>query len=128
MGFKPGLRTTSLGVGPDYSFLGSQHTMVHRAGVTLDAATVGVDANGDKILLAGTVLGKVTASGKYGAYGNGLSDGRQTAVCFLLETVNLRDGDVIAAALDHGSVIVPRTSGLDSAARTDLAGRFFYVE
>jgi hypothetical protein len=128
MGFKPGLRSTSLGVGPDYSFLASEHTMVARAGVTLDAATVGADADGNKLLMAGTVLGKITASGKYGAYSNAAGDGRGTAVGFLNETVNLKDGDVVASMLEHGSVIVPRTSGLDSNARTDMAGRFFYVE
>lgn len=128
MGFKPGLRRESLGVGPEYSFLASQHVQVKRAGVTIDATTVGPDAAGDEILVAGTVLGKITASGKYRAYLNGSSDGSETAVGFLMETINLRDGDVVASMLTHGSVIVARTSGLDSNARTDFGGRYFYEE
>ncbi len=128
MGFTPGLRTESLGVGPEYSFLASAHYTLFRAGITLDAALVGADADLDKILLAGTVIGKVTSGGKYGAYDNTESDGREVAVGFLMETVNLKDGDVIAAAIHHGSVIVPRTSGLDASGRVDLAGHFFFVE
>lgn len=128
MGFTPGLRRESLGVSPDYSFLASEHVEVKRAGVTLDASLVGVDADGNKLLLAGTVLGKVTANEKYGAYSNVAIDGREAAHGFLMETVNLKDGDVIASMLVHGAVIVPRTSGLDASGREDLAGRFFYVE
>jgi hypothetical protein len=37
-------------------------------GVTIDAATVSADADGNKILKAGTPLGRITASGKYGPY------------------------------------------------------------
>lgn len=37
-------------------------------GVTIDANTVSADADGRKILKAGTPLGKITASGKYGPY------------------------------------------------------------
>ena len=37
-------------------------------GVTIDAATVSADADGNKILKAGMPLGKITASGKYGPY------------------------------------------------------------
>lgn len=37
-------------------------------GVTIDSATVSADADGNKILKAGTPLGKITASGKYGPY------------------------------------------------------------
>lgn len=128
MGFKPGLKTTSLGVGPEFSFLASEHTMVVRAGVTLDSTKVGADADGNKILVAGTVLGKITATGKFAAYASGGAGGLADAVGFLMHTTNLKDGDVIASMLEHGSVIVPRTSGLDAGARTDMAGRFFYVE
>jgi len=128
MGFTAGLRRESLGVSPEYSFLASEHTEVKRAGVTLDASLVGPDSDGNMVLHAGTVLGKITSSGKYGAYDNGAGDGRATAVGFLLESVNLKDGDVVAAMLVHGAVIVPRTSGLDVSGRGDLAGRFFFVE
>lgn len=128
MAFKPGLRRESLGVSPDYAFLASEHYATIRSGVTFDSSIPGADADGNKILMAGTVVGKVTATGKYGAYDNGAIDGRETAVGFLMEEINLKDGDVTAPIMTHGSVIVARTSGLDAAARTDLAGRFFFVE
>lgn len=129
MGFTAGLRRESLGVSPDYSFLASEHIEVKRAGVTLDSSTVGADADGNKILEAGWVLGKVDSTGKYRSYDTGAAaDAGGTAAGFLMESVNLKDGDVVASMMVHGAVIVPRTSGLDANARTDLAGRFFYVE
>lgn len=128
MGFTPGLRRESIGVGSEFSFLASEHTAVRRAGVTLDAILVDADGDGNKILMAGTVLGKIEVSGKYGPYDNAAADGRELAAGFLMHDVNLIHGDVVESMLEHGGVIVPRTSGLDSNARTDLAGRFFYVE
>lgn len=128
MAFRPSLKRTSLGVTPDYAFLASEHASTIRSGITLDASLVGADANGDKILPAGCVLGKVTTGGKYGAYDDAESDGREDAVGFLMEEVNLKDGDLIVTLLTHGSVITARTSGLDANAKTDLAGRFFWFE
>jgi hypothetical protein len=100
--------------------------MFKRQGITLDAATVGVDADGNKFLYAGTVLGEITATGLYGAYDNGASDGRQAAKGFLLETVNLKDGNAVTGMLIHGSVIEARTSGVDANAKTDFAGAFIF--
>jgi len=127
MGFRPSLKTTSQNVGPEAEFLASEHMMVKRVGVTLDASTVGADANGNKILRKGTVLAKIHSSGKYRAYSNGLAaDAGGTAEGFLLETVNLRDGDVICGMLSHGSVLEARVSGLDASGKADLAGRIVF--
>ena len=128
MAFSPGIKTEDLGVTPDYAFLASEHAMTIRAGITLDSTTVGADANGDKILVAGTVVGKITVGGKYGAYDDAAGDGRETAVGFIMEEVNLKDGDVTTTLLTHGSVIVARVSGLDANARTDMGERFFWFE
>lgn len=125
-GFRPGLRRESLGIGPDFEFLASEHGMYVRGGITVDAASVGLDADGNKILRAGTVMGKVTSTGKYIAYLNGASDGSQTAKGFLVQSINLKDGDVITSILMHGSVIETRTSGVDSAAKTDFAGAIIF--
>jgi len=125
-GFTPGLKHSGDFVTPEASVLASEHAMFKRVGITLDALLVGADADGNKILKAGTIIGKVTATGKYGAYNNGLDDGRETAEGVLPESVNLKDGDVITGLLIHGSVPEARTSGLDSAARTDLAGRIIF--
>lgn len=126
MAFRPQLRSSSLGVGPTFSFLASEHGMFKRQGITLDASTVGADADGNKFLEAGTVLGEITATGLYGAYDNGASDGREVAKGFLLETVNLKDGNAITGMLIHGSVIEARVSGLDANGKTDLAGAFIF--
>lgn len=125
-GFTPKLVTTLDDVNPSASFLASEHMMVKRSGITVLATTVGADADGNKILKAGVVMGKITASGKYAAYDNGLSDGREVAVGILLESINLKDGDVICGLLLHGSVLDARVSGADAAAKTDLTGRIVF--
>ena len=125
-GFTPALKTVSDSVHAEASFLASEHTMAKRSGITLDATTVGADANGNKILVAGTVIGEITATGKHGAYDNAENDGREVAVGFLWESVNLKDGDVICGALLHGSVLEARVSGLDASAKADLAGQIVF--
>ena len=100
--------------------------MVVRAGITVDESTVGVDADGEKLLLAGTVMAEITASGKFAAYDDALSDGREDALGFLVEEINVKDGDVITSILLHGSVIESRTSGADAAAKTDFGGAIIF--
>jgi hypothetical protein len=125
-GFNPKLVTVSDAVSFEAAFLASEHLMSKRSGITVDASTVGADANLNKILKAGTVMGKVTSSGKYRAYLNTASDGSEVAEGFLYETINLKDGDVICGLLIHGSVLEARCSGIDAAAKTDLAGRIIF--
>jgi hypothetical protein len=52
----------------DVEFLASAKGQITK-GVTLDASKWTADSNGDKLVKAGTVLGKITASGLYGPYG-----------------------------------------------------------
>lgn len=125
-GFTPRLVTVSDGVSSEASILASEHNLSKRVGITIDSTTVGADAKGNKILKAGTLLGKITSSGKYAAYDNALSNGRETAEGILPESVNLKDGDVITGLILHGSVLTARISGLDAGARTDLAGRIIF--
>ncbi len=74
-------------------------------------------------LVAGTVLGKITASGKYTAYSDGAADGSQTAVGVLFDNVDASAGDV------GGAVIIARLAevngneltGNDANGTTDLA-------
>lgn len=126
MSFNPKIRTSSVGVSSEYEFLASEHGMYKRAGATFDSTIPGADADGNKFLLKGTTVGKITASGKYGAYDNAASDGREVAAGFLLETINLKDGDVIAGIIIHGSVLEARVSGLDASGKVDLAGAFLF--
>lgn len=125
-GWTPSLVTKSDGVSPEASVLASEQGIYKRVGITVDASTVAADANGNKILKAGTILAPITATGKYAAYDNTLSNGRETAEGILTTGINLKDGDVITHLLLQGSVLAARISGLDSAARADLAGRIIF--
>lgn len=56
-------------------------------------------ASGAGSLLPGTVLGKVTASGKYVPYDDGNSDGSQAAAAILIYPVDATSADVVAACI-----------------------------
>lgn len=107
----------------DVEFLASAKNQVTK-GVTLDASTFTADGNGNKIVKAGTVLGKITASGLYGPYADAAVDGRTLAELILLNTINVRDGNAAVAALSQGVVLEARLTGLDANAKTDLTNRF----
>ncbi len=56
----------------------------------------------------GTVLGKVTASGKYAAHNPTAADGSETAVAVLWDKADASAGDAPAVALVRGPAIVNR--------------------
>jgi hypothetical protein len=56
-------------------------------------------ASGAGALLAGTVLGKITASGKYKAYDNDAADGTQTAAAILFRDTDATSADVAAVGI-----------------------------
>ncbi len=100
--------------------------------ITLDRALfdlAGAFPNG--FLPSGIVLGRVTATGLYGAYADAAVDGRGVAVGFLAVTVTTTGGGNISAALYwHGEVVesfLPAGHGLDAAGRTDLAAKFAFI-
>lgn len=76
-------------------------------GVTIDAETV-TAVGGKKILPIGTPLGKIPATGKYGPYDAGATDGREIADCVLGEWVDVTEGDVVATAFDWARLIQER--------------------
>lgn len=129
-GFRPSLKTVSQGVTAEAEFLASEHYMAKRVGVTIDADAVTADGDGNKILTKGTLLCKITASGKYGPYDSGAGDGREEVgddAGFLWESLDLTDGDVVAGVILHGSVLEARLAGSwDSSAKAALAGRFVF--
>ena len=53
---------------------------------------------------------------------NGTEDG----VGIIMHDVNLKDGDVIAAILLHGSLIEARTTGVDAAFKVDVGDRIIW--
>ena len=123
-GFNPNLISTDFGHA-SASFLASEHGMAKRVGITLDADLMTADSNGNKYLMAGTAIGKVTASGLYGPYNNGLSDGREVGKGLLEHDVNLKYGDVTASLMIHGSAIEDRCIGVDSAFKVDVPSIIF---
>lgn len=56
----------------------------------------------------GTVLGQITASGKYAAHDPAATDGTETAVAVLWGKVDASGGDVDTVALVRGPAIVNR--------------------
>jgi hypothetical protein len=56
----------------------------------------------------GTVLGKITASGKYAAHDPAAVDGTETAVAVLWGKADATGGDVPAVALVRGPAVVNR--------------------
>ena len=72
-------------------------------------------------VLSGTVVGKVTASGKLKAYANANSDGTETAVGILMETLPAATGDVSVTIIElDAEVFDAMLTGIDAAGRTDL--------
>ena len=60
------------------------------------------------VLGPGTVLGKITASGKYASHDPAAVDGTETAVAVLWGNADASAGDVPAVALIRGPAIVNR--------------------
>lgn len=87
--------------------------------VTLDITAFTVV---DDVIPSGTVLGVITASGKYGPYDNAASDGTEVAAGILFNTIGVRAGQEQAATamLVHGFVDAAKLTGLDANARADL--------
>lgn len=87
---------------------------ISREVVTLAAAAAALEA--------GTVLGKITASGKYVAYNNGASDGSEVAAAILY-------ADAPDLAVDQKVTVVARLAevngavltGIDTPGKADLA-------
>lgn len=77
---------------------------------------------------SGTILGKITTSGKYGVYDSAASDGRQTAAGILFdpETVSTGQTTAVNALFVHGFVDPTRlpfqagTGSASAAAKTAL--------
>lgn len=128
-GFTPGLRRTKDPLSGHINILASQHMMVKSVGITLDASLVAADADGNKIVKNGTLVGLVTATGKYGPYAPDAIDGREDHAnvgIIFNGGVNLRDGDTITGMMMHGSVLKARLTGLDATAQTALESRIIF--
>lgn len=93
--------------------------------ISRDVITV---ASGSGVLTAGTVLGKITASGKFAAYNGAAADGSETAVAVLFETVDATSADVSALAIVRlAEVNASELIGLDVAGIADLTAATIIV-
>ena len=81
-----------------------------------------VTLSGSSALEAGTVLGKITSSGKYAAYNNSNSDGTEVAKGILFSRVDLSQASAnpLGSMMVHGMVRSGSLIGYDSNAATDL--------
>lgn len=84
-------------------------------------------------LPSGLVLGKVTATGKYGPYDDAAVDGRATATGLLFNSESAAGGasaPIVTAMQTEGDVIearLPSGHGLDANGKTDLGNRWTWV-
>lgn len=100
--------------------------------IDIDASTLPA---GTKTVPSGAVMGRITASGKFGLYDPDASDGRNVAAGFLFDTVSVNGDQVTTpnqALLVHGFVNpsrLPIKSGagsLTADAKTALAPRIYF--
>ena len=132
------VRTTTL-AGSDPSWLASAHGTLNNRSVTLDLSKFDFATKFTSGMIpSGVVLGKITASGLYGPYDDGLSTGVEVATGFLFTDVDVRDHIAAAASttltgvkamgamMITGIILVaklPTNHGLDTAGRADLGNR-----
>ncbi|GAB4287288.1 MAG: hypothetical protein Kow0098_03600 [Ignavibacteriaceae bacterium] len=86
-----------------------------------------VIASGAGALIKGTVLGKVTATGKYVAYNDGNADGSQTAKCILADDIDATSEDINTTAYFAGHFNEDALTGIDAAAKVDFEGTPLFV-
>jgi hypothetical protein len=129
------VRTTTYG-GSDHSWLASQHGTTTNRPVTLDLSKFDFAAEFTSGMIpSGVLIGKITASGLYGPYDDGLGTGVEVARGILFTDVDVRAYIASAgsttltglkapgAMLITGIVVeasLPATSGIDSGAKVDL--------
>jgi hypothetical protein len=66
----------------------------------------GIIASGAGVLKLGTVLGRITASGKYVLHDNALANGAEVAAAILGEAVDATAADVRALVVEWGTIVV----------------------
>ena len=118
----PGLSAERTGF--ENEFLVHDHNIA--IDITLDSTAVDSGSSPTTLLRKGLVLGRNTSSGKYFAYDDTGTDGREVAKGILNQSRETRDrfGDVEdtrSTMVIHGHVDQAQPFGLDAAARVDLA-------
>lgn len=125
------LRTETFGQ-DDQSWLGSDHGTDTARSITLDVATFTANTHyPDGFLKSGLPLGKITASGKYGPYADGASDGREVLAGFLFTGIKAPASTatpVAGALLLHCFVVESKLPiAVNANGKADVAGRIIFV-
>jgi hypothetical protein len=122
-------------VGSDQRWIGSELGTRSNRSATVDLSLFNFASTfTDKLIPSGVVLGKVTATGKYGPYSDAAGNGLEVARGHLFTDVDVMEaieaagsttlsGSVLVPLFIHGIVIeasLPTNHGLDTAAKTDL--------
>lgn len=141
-------------IAPTFSAFGRNEYLRSTVGLVFESfmvakTSVPADADGNKVLQAGTVLAKITSAagsstaadvGLAGPFSAGALDGRQTAanilgVCDTFLPYQLNDGDREVSILKHGRVVQtalyeylaaelsPGTRGVSAGTKTSLSTR-----
>ncbi len=105
MGYNLELRTTQ--VGGELNIFDSGQVRWITGGVTIDHETVPL-VDGKRILPAGTIIGRITGSKKFGPWNAEATDGREVPLYMIAEEVDVTIGDKVVTAFDHARVIVER--------------------
>jgi hypothetical protein len=128
------IQTETFSASEDQSWLGSAHGTNECDSITLDGDAF-LATWPDGIIPSGVVLGRVTATGLYQPYDDGVATGIEVARGHLFTTIDLGGttagtvGNTPAALFWHGEVVeanLPADHGLDAAAKADL-GQIRYV-
>lgn len=83
--------------------------------------------SGSGVLAKGTVLGIVTASGKFGVYADAGAGGLDTAKGILAEDVDATSADVNTTVYLAGDFNETALTGLTAAAKVDFIGTAIFI-
>ncbi len=78
----------------------------------------------DGVIPAGQLVGRITASKKYGEYSEAAGDGRNVARGVLRQSIDVSKSDVLGNVVYGGVLKYSKLRGHDAGALTDLNARF----
>ncbi len=114
--------------GPDETAIGKlKHLVIDGLPAATWPVTLAEDAALTDDVVAGTVLGKITASGKYAPYDDTADDGTEDAVCILAQDANVSTGDRYVTAYMMGEFREGALTGIDANGKADLLANKIFV-
>lgn len=109
------IKSQTFAVPEDHTWMGSKHGTDIADPITLDSSLFLVGTFPAGLVKSGTVLAKITATGKYAPYKSDASGGQELPIGVLMTTVDLTGGifgqavsDSPAALLWHGELIAAK--------------------